>query len=298
MSRRVGASLGRSVAQIGLASAACAGCGSDVSLQLLPGDNQALVQSPSKDAGPDVADAGCASNNTCALAFKGPYDRVEIATSPLLDVPQDFAVEAWVFVKSYAAGHAVLNRWVPGVEDIELTFGVPEPLPFAELPSSEPVPSHTLATWGFVKPYLWISMVSSTQPSAGAWHHLATSYGGGSLRLYVDGVRAASADSTERIASAPSTFFIGATSRSERGFDTSKGASWWPPIDGYIAEVRISSSNRYAAAFSPQRRLTADASTIALWHLDEGKGDNVTDSGPSHLNGTIMGPQWVAAPAR
>lgn len=270
---------------------ACVGCESEASVQLLPGDNQALTEA---DAHPEPA--GCMDG--CALYFNGPYDRVEVADSSSLDVPQDFAIEAWVFLKSYAGGHGVLNRWVPGVEDIELTFGVPEPLPFMELPSNDPVPSHVLATWGFVKPGLWVTTVSSSQPTAGAWHHLASSYGGGSLKLYVDGVRVGSADSTDRIANGPNTFYIGATSRSERAFDTSRGTSWWPPIDGYIAEVRISSRDRYAINFAPDRRLVSDAATIGLWHLDEGTGESALDSGPSHLNGAIKGPRWVAAPPR
>jgi hypothetical protein len=217
----------------------------------------------------------------------------------LLDVPQDFAIEAWVYVKSYNGGHGVLNRWVAANGDLELTFGAPEPLPFAELPSTAPVPSHVLATWGFVRPDLWITTAASEQPSANAWHHLATSYGNGSLRLYVDGRRVGSMDSTERIANGQNTLYIGATSRSERAFDKALGDSWWPPIDGYIAEVRISSTNRYPNdTFVPDRRLASDAATIALWHLDEGTGDTATDSGPNHLDGAIVGPTWVAAPSR
>jgi hypothetical protein len=233
------------------------------------------------------------------LYFKAPYDRVEVASTTLLDVPQDFAIEAWVFVKSYIGGHGVFNRWVAANGDIELTFGVPEPLPFAELPSTLPVPSHVLAAWGFVRPELWISTAAPSQPSANAWHHIAFSYGGGSLRLYVDGTRVSSMDSTERIANGQNKLYIGATSRSERAFDKSLGDSWWPPIDGYIAEVRISSMNRYPSdTFLPERRLMPDAATIALWHLDEGKGDTALDSGPNHLDGSIVGPQWVDAPAR
>jgi hypothetical protein len=297
LSRRLPPRVVRSIVGFGLACIASADCGGDVSVQLLPGDNQALTQ---KDAAPDVADA-CV--DPCpgfvrALYFKGPYERVEIANSPLLDVPQDFAIEAWVLVKSYAGGHGVLNRWVAGVGDIELTFGIPDQVSFAELPSTAPLPSHVLATWGFVRPDLWISTVAPTLPSAGAWHHLASSYGGGSLRLYVDGKRVSGMDSTERIANAPNSFFIGATSRSEHAFDPNLGTSWWPPIDGYIAEVRISAKNRYTMDFVPDRRLLPEASTIALWHLDEGKGDIALDSGPNHLNGVITGPQWVAAPAR
>jgi len=293
---RLGASLWRGVVGIGWVCVAHTGCENDVSVQLLPGDNQALTQA---DARADVADPRCTAAGPCALYFNGPYDRVEIADSPSLDVPQDFAIEAWVFLKSYAGGHGVLNRWVPGMEDIELTFGVPEPLPFAELPSNDPVPSHVLATWGFVKPDLWISTISSTQPTVGAWHHLASSYGGGSLRLYLDGVQVGSADSTDRIANAPNIFYIGATARSEHAFDMSKGNWWWPPIDGYIAEVRISSKNRYAMMnFVPDHRLVADAATIALWHLDEGTGESALDSGSHHLSGTIKGARWAPAPAR
>jgi len=294
----------RAVSAIGLVFAANAGCGSDVSVQLLPGDNQALTvaDAAAKDVGPTVIDGGCQDGDPCsgipALSFHGPYDHVEIADSPLLDVPQDFAIEAWVLVRSYSGGHGVLNRWIAAVEDIELTFGVPEPIKFAELPSTEPVPSHVLATWGFVKPDLWITTVAPTRPSVGVWHHIASSYGGGSLRLYVDGKRVGSMDSTEKIANGGNSLFIGATSRSEHAFDPNLGTSWWGPIDGYIAEVRISSKNRYAADFVPEARLTSDASTIALWHLDEANGNVAVDSGPSHLNGNIVGAQWVVAPLR
>jgi hypothetical protein len=266
-------------------------------VQLLPGDNRAPTVA---DAGPAATDAGCdACAAVRALYFKAPYDRVEVASTMLLDVPQDFAIEVWVFVKSYLGGHGVLNRWVAATGDIELTFGVPEPLPFAELPSTAPVPSHVLATWGFVKPDLWISTAAPSQPSANTWHHIASSYGGGSLRLYVDGTRVSSMDSTERIANGQNKLYIGATARTERAFDQALGDYWWAPIDGYIAEVRISSTNRYPTdTFVPERRLAADSSTIALWHLDEGTGETAADSGPNHLDGTIVGAAWVTAPPR
>src|SRR5260221_5324 len=91
---------------------------------------------------------------------------------------------------------------------------------------------------------------------------------------------------------------IGPTPGTERPVDPTDGPPGWPAMDGYIGDARVSSTNRYAANFVPDRRLLPDASTIALWHLDEGKGDIALDSGPNHLNGAIIERQRVTAPAR
>jgi hypothetical protein len=264
------------------------GCENDVSIQLLA---EPPVEMPCLEGDP-------CSGLARALYFKGPYDRVEIASSPLLDVPQDFAVEAWVLVESYDAGHGILNRWAAGIGDLELTFGVPEVLPQLELPTAEQVPSHVLASWGFVQPGSWVSVVAPALPSPLAWHHLAVSYGAGSYRLYVDGSLAASVAASEPIANAPSTLYIGATARNERGYDGSQGQLWWPPMDGFIADVRLSSNHRYPSDFVPEPQLQADSATIALWHLGEGEGDRALDSGPQQLSGSIFGAQWSLAPVR
>lgn len=203
-----------------------------------------------------------------------------------------------MLLKSHDGGHGVLNRWFPGVGDIQLTFGTPEPLPVLELPSTEPVPSHGLATWAFVRADYWLTVVSSVQPSVDKWHHLATSYGGGSFRLYVDGVLSASMPGTDAAANPPNVLFIGATERYERGFDQTLGKAYWPPIDGFIADVRLSSFDRYPSDFTPEQELTADEETLGLWRLDEGDGATAVDSGPSQLDGRITGATWELAPRR
>lgn len=250
-------------------------CTREVAVDLLPGEGAARV-----------------------LRFAGPYDHVEIASSTSLDVPHDFAVEAWVFIETYAGGHGVFNRWQPAIGDIQLTFGVPEPIPAAELPAQDVVPSHTLAAWGYVATNAtWITAYSRDLPEVGHWHHLAMSYGGGSLKLYVDGALAATAPGTEPISNAPTPLFIGATARTERPF-ADGGQPWWPPLQGAIADVRMSSVDRYPTNFAPQRHLSVDDATLALWHLDEGAGRVALDSGPNHLDGAIAGAAWSALPSR
>jgi hypothetical protein len=216
----------------------------------------------------------------------------------LLDLPQDFAIEAWVMVESYAGGHGIFNRWVGQLGDIELTFGTPELVADAELPDQAPVPSHTLATWGFVPPGQWITAHTTTLPTTGVWHHIASSYGGGALKLYVDGALWATGNGTDRIANPVNTVYIGATQRSERQIDPRSGTQWWPPVQGWIADVRLSAVDRYPSAFVPESRLEVDAETIALWHLDEGSGTTASDSGPNHLSGTIVNAKWLDAPQR
>jgi len=287
-------------------------CENDVSVHLLQVPLPAPLPSEG-GAGGAPAQAGaagvggdpkvCVDGEPCsglarALSFEGAYDRVEIPSSPLLDLPQDFTFEAWVLLRSYSGGHGVFNRWSAGLADIELTFGTPEPLPLHELPSVEPVPSHVLASWAFVRPDYWLTVVAPSLPSVEQWHHLASAYGAGSYRLYVDGVLVSSVDGTDPVANAPSTLFLGATARHERAFDPAQGTLYWPPLDGFIAEVRISSNNRYASDFVPEPRFSADASTIALWHLDEGSGSVAFDSGPSQLSGNIFGASWALAPSR
>ena len=254
-------------------------CSSQVSIQILPGEG---------------------THTERALRFEGPYDRVEVPSSSGLDVPRDFAVEAWVWIDRYDGGHGVFNRWQRAVGDIELTFGVPEPVPLNELPSPDPVPSHTLAAWGYVAPTVtWITAYSSTLPSPGQWHHLAMSYGGGSMKLYVDGSRRATAPGTDPVSNPTARVFIGATQRTERlAPDADAGDYFWPPMPGAIGDVRMSAVDRYPADFTPERHLTSDESTLALWHLDEGDGRVARDIGPNHLDGAIVGAAWSDVPSR
>jgi Concanavalin A-like lectin/glucanases superfamily len=274
-------------------------CENDVAVHLLP---PAPVKSADPADPPDppiCVDGDPCSGHAWALSFKGAYDRVEVPSSTSLDLPRDFAVEAWVLVRNYSGGgHGVLNRWIAGVGDIQLTFGTPEPVSQLELPSLDVVPSHVLGSWAFVREGLWLTAVAPALPSADNWHHLAASYGGGAFRLYVDGTLASKMDSTEPIANPESTLYLGATARHERSFTAPEGTLYWPPIDGFIADVRLSSSNRYPADFVPEPHLVVDAQTIALWHLDEADGSVASDSGPSGLDGKITGATWALAPIR
>jgi hypothetical protein len=141
----------------------------------------------------------------------------------------------------------------------------------------------------------------------GAWHHIAVTrrYSDGLLRIFVDGHLDAEADGPGgdisyrdgRATSYPSSdpFLVIGAEKHDAG-------PAYPSYRGWIDELRLSKVLRYSGAFTrPAQPFTADTSTAALYHFDEGGGDLVSDSsgaagGPSNgarsYGGSPAGPEW------
>jgi hypothetical protein len=101
------------------------------------------------------------------------------------------------------------------------------------------------------------------------WQHIAGVRDGNTVYLFIDGVLVST--ETYDITGNPGigdwsinhhTWSGGSSSRSE----------------GQIDEFRISSTARYTTEFTvPTEKFSNDASTVALWHFDEGSGSTSTD---------------------
>jgi hypothetical protein len=209
-----------------------------------------------------------------ALYFGGANAYVEIPYSTSLDLGGAFAIEAWVYLCS-AAGSSIVSQYVLPGEDKLLGIDPINHVPAAEFSLAIDEGMATVA--------------SSTPLSLSSWHHVAVSAGSGSIRLFIDGQAAATSALVFPIANASSPLFIG----------TSLRIVSTPSIDGCIADVRISSYDRYPTAFPPAPTLAADSATQALWPLDEGTGLVAADEGSNHLTGSIAASAaWVRAPAR
>lgn len=63
--------------------------------------------------------------------------------------------------------------------------------------------------------------------------------------------------------------------------------------DGIIDEIRISSVARYSADYTPQSRLSSDADTVALYHMDDGEGARFVDASGRDHTGNIQGATWL-----
>ncbi|HSQ68383.1 MAG TPA: MXAN_6577-like cysteine-rich protein [Polyangiaceae bacterium] len=107
--------------------------------------------------------------------------------------------------------------------------------------------------------------------SDGNWHHIAAcrqandAGTGFQFTLFFDGVQLGSK---------------AGTINSTAGILTVGGWGSYPPeaTGVQIDEVRISSTLRYTANFTPSRRFSPDAQTVSLYHFDEGTGTTSADS--------------------
>lgn len=114
--------------------------------------------------------------------------------------------------------------------------------------------------------------------------HLAGVSTGKELRLYVDGHLAGKCPVSGELNNAAGPCLIGGHAEHfER----------WSPFDGLIDAVRISKVARYDQDFTPENRFKTDADTIALYHCDEGSGDELKDSSGNNYHGKIVGAKWV-----
>lgn len=135
------------------------------------------------------------------------------------------------------------------------------------------------------KAYTWVSASYSKKIVRNKWYHIAATYDGTTLTLWLDGKKFASKavkgpiDYT--VKNIP--FIIGAEANS-------RGASG-QYFSGRIAQVHFASKALYDKEFTPPCVITKGPDTIALWNMDEGKGDVVSDEMGKH-DGKRNGATW------
>ncbi|MCA8994031.1 MAG: SUMF1/EgtB/PvdO family nonheme iron enzyme, partial [Planctomycetaceae bacterium] len=122
-------------------------------------------------------------------------------------------------------------------------------------------------------------------------HHVAMVWDGQVMQMYVDGVKQNLGRAViPPLDSAVQSEFDNAPF-SLCGMQTQNG--FVNTFAGTIREVRISTTARYTDDFIPEQRLTTDASTIGLYHCDDGAGNTLADASGNNRHGTIHGANWV-----
>ena len=137
-----------------------------------------------------------------------------------------------------------------------------------------------------------------------AWHHVAVTRraSDGRMQVWVDGVLDGSNASSP--ASGNVSYRVGRSTSYPAdptlvfGAEKHDAGSAYPSFNGWLDEVRVSTTIRYSAAFTrPTARFAVDASTAALYHFDAGSGTAVADavgtsSGTRQVGGPSSGPTW------
>ncbi len=152
------------------------------------------------------------------------------------------------------------------------------------------------------------TICGTTSVTDDVWHHVAVTRrrSDGRLRIYVDGVL--DAEGSGNVGSNRDVSYQDNRATTHPlsdpylviGAEKHDAGAAYPSYHGWIDEVRLSTIQRYTGtAFTrPFSLFSSDGSTAALYHLDEGTGDAVTDSsgGGSHgvrrYGGAPAGPEW------
>lgn len=234
----------------------------------------------------------------------GGIDRVVIPLTPArtIDVGGNFTLEWWMKVagplvpgtcypseSAWIFGNILLDRDVYGGGDYG-DYGV-----------SLFGPGGTVA-FGVTRGSSGVTACSTVGVADGAWHHIALtrSSTSGTLTIYVDGQpRGTAAGPTGDISYRDArTTLYPADPFLVIGAEKHDGGAEFPSYPGWIDELRVSSVVRYTAAFTPTLApLAHDASTVALYHADEGSGTTLGDAtganpGTLQVGGTPTGPVW------
>jgi hypothetical protein len=155
-----------------------------------------------------------------ALSFDGTDDYVQVSDSPTLQVTDALTMEAWMNLTPRADGNdqSLLMKgaydWYLGVWGTERT-----PSGIIEFFAGDDVGG-------------WHGLAGSTSVDDGQWHHVATTYDGSKIRVYVDGA----------IDGETATSFTFKTSTDD--LLISKGGGRW--VQGDVDRVRV-----YNRALSP-----------------------------------------------
>jgi sugar lactone lactonase YvrE len=222
-------------------------------------------------------DTDCGRGYTCANSMckakwalaLGDGASLAVPSTPDLFPGNDFTLEMWLKLDSSGGGD-IWNKWTDSQEDKHLyrfsdvSFGY-------------------IAFTGVTTPYL---LTQFTENIPEQWHHLAVSNDGTTERVFEDGVLVGSTPSgTSSVSDSAGTLYFG------RNFD--RGDSVANPYT--VADIRLSSGQRYTGNFVPDTQFANDAMTRALWHLDAGTGTTVADSSGNGHPATLIGPYgWVA----
>ena len=116
------------------------------------------------------------------------------------------------------------------------------------------------------------------------WHHLALTYDGSNMILYIDGIEAGSTGAYGQITNEFLPFYIGRLIWQTTNFD----------LDGQVDEVSL-----WNLALTEQQvqdymyaDLTGEEGLVGYWKFNEGSGSTAYDSSEEGNNGMIYGATW------
>jgi Concanavalin A-like lectin/glucanases superfamily len=204
-----------------------------------------------------------------ALHFYSEGDCATVPDSPELRLSEEFTLEAWVWAEGGLYEDPIVVREAGGKGVFGLGIGSREP--------------------GEAEGFIGEGKGSKAAVGAGdgiredEWVHLATTWDGATIRLYVDGELAASKAATTPPGTGEGSLHIGC--------DGPDG-----PFGGRIDEVRVYDRALDGGEVDSDMEAplqTPKATPVASYSFDEGEGENVSDTTGDGHTATVEGAAWT-----
>lgn len=128
--------------------------------------------------------------------------------------------------------------------------------------------------------------------AARQWYHVAATFDGTQIKLYINGTLDTTVTATGDLGTASNDVEIG---RNVHYFINGAVNPWL--FHGTIDEVRISDTARSPSQFCLNGECVDDAGTVALWHCNEACGDTAYDQTANNNYGLISSASRVGPPA-
>lgn len=216
-----------------------------------------------------------------ALAFDG--NAVVTAETPKFDPHAPFTLEAWVRLNELGKGPdggRIMRPWGPvGIDNfIEFRICLQDHTPDGG------VVENNCKTFG--------------PPELHRWSHVAGTFDGKKYNLFVDGKRQTNYGRfrfADRFSEQAHESPLVNMRPSDAKDILSIGGDWYEdghmdhPLNGDLAEIRVSQTVRYKDEFAPKHRLETDEFTWSLYHIDDAStSDVLTDSSGKNHHGKII----------
>lgn len=208
------------------------------------------------------------------LRFDGVDDAVELGRKPEHKILRDITMEAWIFPTRASTYAGILSR-VFDTNDIESGYGL------------------ALDGQGGLYACIRTSGVQSFYYTSGAatislnkWQHVAATYDGNQLTIYINGERKSVTAISGTIDYDPDHFLTIGVYRDNDELIA---------FPGKIAEVRLWKVARTAAQINETKDFALrgnEEGLVGYWPLDEGKGATVSDRSQTGHHGQVSGATW------
>lgn len=197
------------------------------------------------------------------LYFNGEGNFLEIPANPALDLTNKMTLEAWIcFQEGGTVNPRIISKGWTAHTGYEL---------FTNSTSSE-------RTFAFAKERLE-QLDSNTRMKAGTWYHVAATYDGGKVTLYIDGRIDASGSLPGSISANAAPLNIGRNSETHSDL-----------FKGWIKEVRIWNIARTQEEIQRDMRASLNGKEqglVACWNFEDDPPTVFKDMSPNHLDARI-----------